>query len=152
MTYEDISLYLQTGSVITFREYLLDRHERKKLNLEIENVVVHDIIPEGKALNREELETYYGEGLDDVDYQQLSCMNCLRVVLILEIGENDQPVYKTISIIRDFVKTGLQEVEMLYGATQEVEPIYTAQMLNFGCVPVFSEQDNKPIRVPIISQ
>ena len=79
--FNQLTTYLLPDSMITFTEFTLDRHEKKRMTLQIKDAIVHELIPSNQKLSREELELYYGEGLEDIDYLQLSSMNCLRIVL-----------------------------------------------------------------------
>jgi hypothetical protein len=136
--------------MITFTEFTLDRHEKKRMTLQIKDAIVHEIILSNQKLSREELELYYGEGLEDIDYLQLSSMNCLRIVLRVGINELEQPVFKVISISRDFYDEGLQELEIM-GAEIKTEPNYFLSMAQFATEPVTVTQLEQPIRVPIIT-
>ena len=120
------------------------------MTLQIKDAIVHEIIPSNQKLSREELELYYGEGLEDIDYLQLSSMNCLRIVLRVGINELEQPVFKVISISRDFYDEGLQELEIM-GAEIKTEPNYFLSMAQFATEPVTVTQLEQPIRVPIIT-
>lgn len=143
---------LLPDTMITFKEYTLDRHERKRMTIEIQDAMVHDIILANQKLSRDDLELYYGEGLEDIDYLQLSCMNCLRVVLRTGINELEQPVFKVISLSKDFYEEGLQEVELMGGEQVTAsEPNYFLSMANFAAEPVLINQFEQPIRVPIIT-
>ena len=141
---------LLPDSMITFTEFTLDRHEKKRMTLQIKDAIVHELIPSNQKLSREELELYYGEGLEDIDYLQLSSMNCLRIVLRIGINELEQPVFKVISISRDFYDDGLQELEIM-GAEIKTEPNYFLSMAQFATEPVTVTQLEQPIRVPIIT-
>lgn len=141
---------LLPDSMITFTEFTLDRHEKKRMTLQIKDAIVHELIPSNQKLSREELELYYGEGLEDIDYLQLSSMNCLRIVLRVGINELEQPVFKVISISRDFYDEGLQELEIM-GAEIKTEPNYFLSMSQFATEPVTVTQLEQPIRVPIIT-
>lgn len=148
--FNQLTTCLLPDSMITFTEFTLDRHEKKRMTLQIKDAIVHEIIPSNQKLSREELELYYGEGLEDIDYLQLSSMNCLRIVLRIGINELEQPVFKVISISKDFYDDGLQELEIM-GAGIKTEPNYFLSMAQFATEPVTVTQLEQPIRVPIIT-
>ena len=148
--FNQLTTYLLPDIMITFTEFTLDRHEKKRMTLQIKDAIVHEIILSNQKLSREELELYYGEGLEDIDYLQLSSMNCLRIVLRVGINELEQPVFKVISISRDFYDEGLQELEIM-GADIKTEPNYFLSMAQFATEPVTVTQLEQPIRVPIIT-
>jgi len=148
--FNQLTTYLLPDSMITFTEFTLDRHEKKRMTLQIKDAIVHELIPSNQKLSREELELYYGEGLEDIDYLQLSSMNCLRIVLRVGINELEQPVFKVISISKDFYDDGLQELEIM-GAEIKTEPNYFLSMAQFATEPVTVTQLEQPIRVPIIT-
>ena len=137
MPYAQLISQIVPGSTLTLREYTYRRGERR-LTLTIENSLVHDVIPANVHIGREQLEQYYGTDLGDVDYLQLSSVNCFRVVLLIRVDENSNPIYRPILINQDFYETGLQEVELINGATPD-EPVYAPQMLG----------QYQPVRVPI---
>lgn len=112
MKFDECIQSIHKGSVITFKEYTLNRHERKKLTLEIENGVVQEVFPANEKLSREVLEKYYGDGLDEIDYLQLSQMNCPRLVVGLGINQNNEMDIKVLILNKDFYNMGLQELEV----------------------------------------
>lgn len=126
MTYSQLIETITPSAVISFKEYELDRHERKKLKLSIENALVHAVIPANEPIPRRLLEDYYGENLSNRDYIQLSLDSCFRIVLLMGIGEDGLPMYMPLSINQDFYELGLQEVEILQVATSE--PIYAPNL------------------------
>lgn len=126
MTYTQVIDTLTPGAVISFKEYALDRRERRKLKLDIENAVVHAVIPANESLSRSQLEEYYGADLSDLDYTQLSMVNCFRIVLLLKVDEDGNSIYKPLLINQDFYNSGLQEIEIIAGVTSE--PIYAPQI------------------------
>mgnify|MGYP007070189665 CR=1 FL=1 len=147
-TYEQLLARIVKGSVISFREYNLGRNEKKHLVFSIENTLVHDIIPANVALSRTILEEYYGQDLADQDYLQLSSINCARIVLFIENGENDKPRYKPLLFNKDYYLQGLQELEVINGMNED-EPNYLNSL--YGTYERFEiSADNFPRRVPII--
>ena len=59
MTYDQITTEVVPESVIIFKEYEFDRHEHKRLSLEIGPVPVESVVFPQHSLCREELEKYY---------------------------------------------------------------------------------------------
>lgn len=128
MLYDELTNSVREGSVISFKEYTLDRHERRHISIQIDDAVVYRVIPTNKQLSREELEELYGTELDDIDYQQLSCMNCIRFVLNLGVQQDGSMDIKIIVVNKYFYETKLQEVELLSEIDSEnlYEPNYLA--------------------------
>ena len=125
LSFEECIESIHAGSVISFREYVLDRHERKQLSLSISDGVVQTVFPANQQLSRETLEQYYGIELDDVDYLQLSQMNCPRVVINLGLNQNNEIDIKILVLNKDFYNTGLQEITVTNELNlSESEPIY----------------------------
>lgn len=127
VTFSQLLQQITPGVTISLKEYAYIRNKRR-LTLSIDNSLVHDVIPANVSIGREQLEQYYGNDLDDVDYLQLSTVNCLRVILLVRVDESNHPVYKPILINQDFYESGLQEVEIISGNFPE-EPVYAPQML-----------------------
>lgn len=128
MTFDECVQSIHKGSVVSFKEYSLDRHERKHLSLSIDGAVVHEVFPANEKLSRDVLEQYYGEELEEQDYLQLSQMNCPRVVLNLGMSEDNSSMnIKIIVLNSDFYSTGLQEVSVTNSINPnnlEYEPNY----------------------------
>ena len=133
ISYSDVLSQVMKGSVITFKEYSLDMQGRKHLALEIEDSLVHDIVPANIPLSKEMLEEYYGSDLSAQDYLQLSSINCVRIILLIATN-NNHPVYKPILFNRDYYEQGLQEINVINEAIAN-EPIYVnsmyQQLINF---------------------
>lgn len=125
--YSQLITQIVPGVTLTLREYTIRRNTRR-LTLAIENSLVHDIIPANVPLSRDQLEQYYGEQLSEMDYLQLSSVNCFRVVLLTQVDEHNNPVYKPVFINQDYYESGLQEVEIISGAFTDV-PVYAPQMM-----------------------
>lgn len=115
---------LHKGSVIDFKEYSLDRHERKHLSVSIENGVVQAVIPANEKLSRETLEQYYGTELSEIDYLQLSEMNCPRIVVSLGLNRDNQLNIKVIILNEDFYKMGMQKISITNEFNPCEEPNY----------------------------
>lgn len=112
-SYENVISKIAVGTVINFKEYILDRRERKRLSVDIREATVQEVIPANQPMSRDLLLKYYGEELDDIVYLQLSIVNCLRIVLIVDVGEDNQPIHKVISLNKDFYNASLQQLEIL---------------------------------------
>lgn len=123
MSFADLVHSINEGSVVTFREYSLDRHERKHLSLEIENAVVQEVWEAGSTVPLDTLEHYYGEGLDSPDLLQLSCVNSPRIVLSLGVNERNEMDVKIVTLVRDFFDLGLQELTVISEGSS-YEPSY----------------------------
>lgn len=127
MTFDECVQSIRKGSVISFKEYTLDRHERKHLSLDIEGAVIQEVFPANETLSREVLEQYYGTELAEQDYLQLSCMNCPRFVVSLGISEENVMNIKILVLNRDFYNMGHQEITVtneLAPENLEYEPNY----------------------------
>lgn len=122
MRFDECIQSVHKGSVINFKEYTLNRHERKVLTLEINDGVVQDVFPANTKLNREVLEKYYGDGLDETDYLQLSQVNCPRIVVGLGLNQNNEMDVKTLILNKDFYNMGLQELEVTNEVNISNEP------------------------------
>ena len=137
LSYTQLTSQITAGSVVSFTEYSLDRRERKHVTLSIDHALVHEVIPANIPIGRAALEEYYGDNLSDQDYLQLSCVNCVRYVLLVGVDELDKPEYKPIFFNQDYYELGLQTLEVINGGVEE--PIYTQAIA-----------DNQFFRVPII--
>lgn len=127
MTFDECVQSIRKGSVISFKEYTLDRHERKRLSLNIDGAIVQEVFPANETLSREVLEQYYGTELEEQDYLQLSCMNCPRFVVSLGISEENVMDIKILILNRDFFNMGHQEVTV----TNELSPENMAYEPNY---------------------
>ena len=122
MRFDECIQSVHKGSVINFKEYTLNRHERKVLTLEINDGVVQEVFPANMKLNRETLEKYYGDGLDEIDYLQLSQVNCPRIVVGLGLNQNNEMDVKILILNKDFYNMGLQELEVTNEVNISNEP------------------------------
>lgn len=118
MTFDEVIQSIHKGSVISFKEYTLDRHERKHLSISIDGGVVQDVLPANETVSRDVLEQYYGVELSEQDYLQLSWMNSPRVVVSLGITQEGVMNIKILTLNRDFYNMGHQEIEI----TNELSP------------------------------
>lgn len=142
MTYDELVAALVPNMVITFREFALDRHERKHVSVSYENAIVHEIVPPGMLLSREKLVAWYGEGLSDTDYLQLSKQHDLRLALNMGLDQYGQMIIRPITVNRTYFNAGLQSIE--FGGTVETqeEPIYMAAMLQSPLMEVSYDPDS----------
>ena len=125
MSFKQLIQSINEGDVITFREYYLDRHDRVKLSYSIDNGVVQAVFQANQRLNIETLVQYYGEGLEETDYLQLSCVSFPRVVIGLGINQQGETDVKIVQLNEDFYNMGLQQVELTKGLSENlVEPNY----------------------------
>lgn len=122
MRFDECIQSVHKGSVINFKEYTLNRHERKVLTLEINDGVVQEVFPANTKLNREVLEKYYGDGLDEIDYLQISQVNCPRIVVGLGLNHNNEMNVKILILNKDFYNMGLQELEVTNEVNISNEP------------------------------
>lgn len=131
MTFDECVQSIHKGSVISFKEYTLDRHERKRLSLNIDEATVQEVFPANETLSREVLEQYYGTELEEQDYLQLSCMNCPRFVVSLGVSEENIMDIKILILNRDFYNMGHQEIVVTNELLPEniaYEPNYLAMV------------------------
>lgn len=125
MSFKQLIQSINEGDVITFREYYLDRHDHMKLSYSIDNGVVQAVFQAGQKLNIETLVQYYGEGLEETDYLQLSCVSFPRVVIGLGINQQGETDVKIVQLNEDFYNMGLQQVELTKGLSGDIaEPNY----------------------------
>lgn len=128
MTFEEVVEQIREGSVVDFREYTLDRHERKHLSVSVEGGVVQAVLPANETFSREILEQYYGSELETEDYLQLSHMNCPRIVVGLGMNSYGELDIKVITLVKDFYVTGIQELEVTNEVNVSTEYNYLQQM------------------------
>lgn len=127
MTFDECVQSIRQGSVISFKEYTLDRHEHKHLSLDIDGAVVQEVFPANETLSRDVLEQYYGTELEEQDYLQLSCLNSPRLVVSLGISAENVMDIKIIILNRDFYNMGHQELTVINELSPEnmnYEPNY----------------------------
>ena len=126
-SYESLLEEIHAGVVILYKEYTLTRRESTRLVMSIDGAVVQDVIPPNEPIPKDLLEKYYGAELDDVTYLQLSTENALRIVVVVGSDEESNPVYRVLTIAKDFYQSGLQQIEVMSEVSM-VEPNYAAQM------------------------
>ena len=110
---------IKESSVVSYKEYELDRHERKKEVLYIEDSIVQAVFPANKPLDRVTLETYYGKDISDMEAMSLSVVNCPRIVLGLGVNKYNELDIKVVTLNQDFFNLGLQELTV----TNELNPV-----------------------------
>lgn len=113
--YNEIDDKVLPNMFISFREYTWDRHQRKELTLDIQSQEVIGVIQPNQPMERTELEAIYGRDMEDIDYLALSRSSNYR--LILQIVDVEHPEkgaqYRVISLNKDFMNMGLQELELV---------------------------------------
>lgn len=125
MSFKQLIQSINEGDVITFREYYLDRHDQMKLSYSIDNGVVQAVFQANQKLSIETLVQYYGEGLEETDYLQLSCVSFPRVVIGIGINQQGETDVKIVQLNEDFYNMGLQQVELTKGLSGNLtEPNY----------------------------
>lgn len=140
MTYEELTSEVHPGSVVTFKEYSLDRHEKRHLSVSVDNAAVYDVIQPYEPVPLAKLEQYYGTDLAAQDYQQLAVINDLRLVLSLGINAQGELDIKIIRINPIFFNSGLQTVDITNEVVIGQEPNYLA--MNSSAYPIsFIEGD-----------
>lgn len=121
MTLDEVTQRCPVGSVVSFREWSLDRRERRSLSLSIDHAQVHEVIPPMAKVGRAHLGELYGEGLPDVAYEQLSQLHDLRLVLSLGMTVSGRLDLRVVQLNEYYLAEGLQEVivEAATSATTE---------------------------------
>lgn len=108
-SYENIQEVVRPGGLITFTEYKLDRHQRRKPTAHVEGAPVEAVIGEGESLSRDQIDTYYGE-VSDQDARVLSSTPYTRIVIQVK-DAYDRPVLTVLNLAKLFMDSGLQIVE-----------------------------------------
>ena len=125
---------LSVGTIVTYRDYTLDRHERKHLSSEFANLPIESIIPAGTALNREILEVYLSKNLENEVYLVNSVSNNHRLVLRYTDASNGKETYYIVSLNPYFMSTNQQE---LFTMVEEHTPVIP----NYNRVLGFKDYD-----------
>lgn len=99
---------LNPGDVITFTEYEVSplsgkRHFRQRM----ENMTVHAVIAPGEVLPKDRIEEYYGENLPADIRMALSVSPAARLIM-----RDDEGALYSVNLVEDFLKSGLQEIEV----------------------------------------
>lgn len=121
---------INPGDVITFTEYDVSQLSgRKRIRQRMENMIVAAVVCPGETLSRDRIDEYYGEYLTDSERMALSISQATRLVLKTDDNET-----VCVNVVEDFLKTGLQEIEI--GARsvpeQTAEPSYLQFLNMFG--------------------
>ena len=135
MNYDNIPQIPQK-SVVHFKEFTLDRHEKKKLSKEVKGILLTIITPE-QSLDGEILKMYYPD-TDENQHPILSLQPFYR--LVLETGTNrlGMPVYTTVHTNKYFMLVGLQEIDWKENVI-EVQPEIPSQILGFNSYDIGSK-------------
>ena len=125
MDYNTLTQQLQEGDIINFKEFHSDRHDRKRLVLDINGAIIKEVFPANESINREKLVEIYGEELSDLDYLALSTCNSLRLLLNLGFNQDNEMNVKMVTVNKDFYQMGYQVIEKT-GSLQgsDTEPNY----------------------------
>lgn len=109
LRYDEISEVVRSGGLITFSEYALDRHQRRKPTAHVEKAPVEAVIYAGEALNRDQIALYYGE-VSDQDALVLASVPYIRIVIQVTT-DRGQPALKVIGLVEVYMDQNLQELE-----------------------------------------
>lgn len=137
LEYKDICEVVGPGGLITFNEYTLDRHQRRKPTAHVERAPVEAVIPAGEALNRDELTKYYGE-VSDQDALVLASVPYIRLVIQVT-DDRRQPALKVIGLVKTFMGQGLQELEYESGTMPSMFSPAPSQILSEPPLKGFSD-------------
>lgn len=107
--YKDICEVVRPGGLITFNEYTLDRHQRRKPTAHVEKAPVEAVIPAKEALNRDQIAAYYGE-VSDQDALVMASVPYTRIVIQVA-DDRGQPALKVIGLVEVYMGQNLQELE-----------------------------------------
>lgn len=121
---------ISPGDVITFTEYeQTPVTGRRYVRQRMENMLVAAVIRPGEALTRDRIEQYFGSDLSDREYLILSVSQAERIIL----QDDDENMY-CISIVDDFLSTGMQEIEFGAHVAQDTPeaPSYLQFLSAFG--------------------
>lgn len=119
-------------SLVHFKEYELDRHENKKLRIQVDGELATIIKPEEK-LNKDLIEVYY-RGLSPESYPMVSSHPFIRLVLIVGSDRMGVPIYRVVSLNKYYMSVALQTLE--YEKQVITQPTVPAQILGFGTYDV----------------
>lgn len=122
MDYDTLIKNMKPGKTITFREYTLDRHERKHESVFIENGIIRDCFPGGEVINLDRMKEIWGEDLEIDDYRALSICMSPRFLVSVGTDEDGNDMVKMLTINQYFYETGQQEVTIKGMETDVVTP------------------------------
>lgn len=115
-------------SLIEFKEYELDRHENKKVRVDVSGVL-HAIIAPNEKLSSDLIEVYY-KGVSEEVYPVLSCNPFVRLVLTIGTDKIGSPIYRVIALNTYYMSVGLQDLE--YEEQFTPQPELLNQILGFN--------------------
>lgn len=133
VSYEELET-LPVGTIVIYRDYTLDRHERKHMSSEFANLPVECVIPAGTALNRDVLELYLGKELEDEVYLASSISNNHRLVLKYSDSQTGKETYYMVNLNPYFMDTQQQE---LFKVVEDYKPTIP----NYNRVLGFNDYD-----------
>lgn len=113
LTYNQV-ISLPLGTKVSYKEYVLDRHEKRSLSYSIENFFIERIIPEEFKLNIDDLVLYLGDAPDE-DYLAHSYSTVRRIVLSRDSVTSQQAPkkeYVIIELVPYFFEIGLQVLDI----------------------------------------
>lgn len=135
--YNDICEVVRPGGLITFTEYKLDRHQRRKPTVQVIDAPVETVIPPREAISRDQIAAFYGE-VSDQDACVLASVPYIRLVIQVQ-DERNQPVFKVIGISSVFMGQGLQILEFTPATMPSVFSPAPANLLAEPSVKGFSD-------------
>ena len=128
----DKALSIPLKSTLHFKEYMLDRREKKQLCNEIDGELLTVVSPEDR-LNSDLIREYYPD-FPESDYPSLSHSPFIRLVVRIGMNKLGIPVYHTITLNEYYMSVGLQTLE--YEDSVEYKPILPNQILGFNSYEV----------------
>lgn len=123
---------IHAGDVVTVTEYELSQLSgRRRIRSRLENVIVTAVVEPNEVLTNERADEYFGGELSETDYRIHAVSNVARLIL----KDDDEQSY-CVPIVPDFVKSGLQTIEIGQRAMPQAEaaPSYLQFMNAFGGV------------------
>ena len=124
----DKALEVPLKSLVHFKEYALDRHERKQLLQEIDGELFTILSPE-ERLSADSIRVYYPE-LHESSYHSVSHSPFIRLVIQIGASKLGIPIYRTVTLNKYFMMVGLQTVE--YEEMVIAQPTVPNQILGFN--------------------
>lgn len=134
VTYEKIN-NIPLKSVVTFREYSLDRNEKRILHNEVIGELSSIIYP-GEGLDIQMIELYYPD-VDQEYYPVFSVKTFYRLVLVTGTNRFGLPKYQVIDLNQYYMNVRLQTVEY----DESVKPVIEtpSQLLGFNSYEIGSK-------------
>ena len=139
LSYDEIQ-EIPADSEIEFKEYGLDRNEKKFEKISIKGKLKAIILP-NIPIGSTELKIYY-QNITDSDFVALSVSPNIR--LVIQVGEDKFhiPIFRVISINNYFISIQLQEVKLSQEEVQNQEFLLRSQpeqLLGFNSYGVGSK-------------